>query len=101
MTAGSEQPVRSVPANCREFERRALPESLLGAAVHYPGGGAAALSECATERWSDHERRYGHRPVLTASTAHALLCEIDTAGLTGRGGGHFATAAKWRRVHEA
>ncbi len=43
-----------------------------------------------------HTGRFGDRPRATGAAAAALLGNIEEAGLTGNGGGHFPVARKWR-----
>jgi NADH:ubiquinone oxidoreductase subunit F (NADH-binding) len=92
------RPLRSAPA-APAGDRRGLP--LLGAAVHYPRGGTDPVSELEPEGLAAHERRHGPRPSCYGTGGHDLLTALDSAGLTGRGGGHFPAGTKWRRVRTA
>jgi NADH-quinone oxidoreductase subunit F len=39
--------------------------------------------------------------VLSSMTQEEVICEVETAGLRGRGGGGYPTARKWRSCREA
>lgn len=73
-------------------------QPMLGAAVHYLGGGSDAICELEPENLAAHLQRFGPRPSCTGDVGHVLLRRLGTAGLTGRGGAHLPVATKWRRV---
>lgn len=84
-------------------EPRSLPSTargvtLLGTPVHYVRAGTEALGELEPEHLAAHRRRLGSRPDLRGRPGAAFLDRLDDTSLTGRGGGHYPTAAKWRRV---
>ena len=71
-------------------------------------GGAAVVPRHGTEVLSGVERQdlEAHRLLLGprrsgAGPTERLLDALDQVHLTGRGGGHFPTAAKWRSVRDA
>ena len=74
---------------------------LLGGTVHFPTADAEPLTELAPDDRAAHLRRHGPRPDCTGERGRALLHALDAAALSGRGGGHFPVAAKWRRVQQA
>ena len=45
-----------------------------------------------------HVATYGRRQSAVGSAGEALIDQLGAVGLTGRGGGHFPAAAKWRSV---
>ena len=79
----------------------AAPQALLGGAVHYLRAGSDAISELEPESLTAHYHRFGPRPSCAGEGGHALLRRLDAAALTGRGGGHFPVAGKWRHVQAA
>lgn len=79
-------------------ETETSPARLLGAAVHYPRAGTAALTELEPDHLAAHQQRFGRRPTCTGVAGQDLLDSLARTALTGRGGGHFPVAAKWRRV---
>jgi NADH:ubiquinone oxidoreductase subunit F (NADH-binding) len=74
---------------------------LLGTAVHYLRSGSQAISELEPETLAAHHRTFGPRPSCAGEGGRVLFRRLDAAALTGRGGGHFPVAAKWRRVQSA
>jgi NADH:ubiquinone oxidoreductase subunit F (NADH-binding) len=77
------------------------PPELLGATVHYLPDDHDPLTELSADGLDAHEQRFGRRPDCRGGRGRALLESLAAAELTGRGGGHFRVAAKWRRVLEA
>jgi NADH:ubiquinone oxidoreductase subunit F (NADH-binding) len=51
-----------------------------------------------TQRLGAHLAAFGPRPIGIGS--QDLIGVIDAVGLTGRGGGHFPTARKWRAIRD-
>jgi NADH:ubiquinone oxidoreductase subunit F (NADH-binding) len=70
--------------------------ALLGDPVHYFGSAGAAVSELLPHSLATHRRCFGPRRLYTVTSATALLEQLSEPPLTGRGGAHFPTAAKWR-----
>lgn len=71
---------------------------LLGAAVHYLPGADEPLTELAPDTLHAHRLRFGARPNCAGANGRALVGLLDDVALTGRGGGHFPVARKWREV---
>ncbi|MDT4975591.1 MAG: hypothetical protein QOG98_1349 [Pseudonocardiales bacterium] len=76
-------------------------QPLFGAPVYYVGADSNAISELGVEDLFAHRRRFGHRPHLTGAAGAAFIDTLEDIGLTGRGGGHFPVARKWRTVRTA
>jgi NADH:ubiquinone oxidoreductase subunit F (NADH-binding) len=77
------------------------PPALLDAAVQYDANAPVRLSGPAPDDLDEHLLRYGPRPGSAGHAGDHLLHTLERIGLTGRGGGHFAAARKWRTVVEA
>jgi NADH:ubiquinone oxidoreductase subunit F (NADH-binding) len=75
--------------------------ALLGGSLHYLGNSADALTDLEFEGLGAHLRRFGPRPSTSYRDGVALIDVLDDIALTGRGGGHFPVAAKWRSVRAA
>jgi NADH:ubiquinone oxidoreductase subunit F (NADH-binding) len=71
---------------------------LLDAAAVLPRHGTESLSGVAHHDLDAHRAAFGVRRSYLGSAAEPLLAAIDEVHLTGRGGGHFPTAVKWRSV---
>ncbi|MEO8889321.1 MAG: NADH-ubiquinone oxidoreductase-F iron-sulfur binding region domain-containing protein, partial [Jatrophihabitantaceae bacterium] len=72
---------------------------LLPKAVRYLGDRGGALTELEPKTLRMHHRDLGTRPQFrSTASADALIDELERIGLTGRGGGHFPAATKWRAV---
>ncbi len=50
--------------------------------------------------FDEHLARYGPLPGAAGRPGDTLLATLDEIALTGRGGGHFPAATKWRTVRE-
>ena len=87
--------IRSLPVAVAENAE------LLGAGVHYLPGTAEPLTELAPDGLHAHRLRFGARANCSGANGRALLGIVDDVELTGRGGGHFPTARKWREVLKA
>ena len=74
---------------------------LLGADVHYLPGADEPLTELAPDGLHAHRLRFGRTARLHGRDGRALLGIMDDVELTGRGGGHFPVARKWREVLKA
>ena len=74
---------------------------LLGADVHYLPGGDEPLTELAPDGLHAHRLRFGSRTNCSGANGRALLGIVDDVELSGRGGGHFPVARKWREVLKA
>lgn len=72
--------------------------ALLDGPVRFLGPGTEAVTEVCADDLAGHSRRYGPLPALAPAT---VLEALEAAALTGRGGGHFPVAAKWRAVRAA
>lgn len=71
---------------------------LLGGALHYLGDVGEAVTDLEVEGLGEHLRHFGPRPRTSYRDALAVIDVLDDIALTGRGGGHFPVAAKWRSV---
>jgi NADH:ubiquinone oxidoreductase subunit F (NADH-binding) len=88
------------PVGLGEPDRSAHPAGLghgiLGARVEYDAHSPMRLSGPAPDSLAEHRRRFGPRPAAAGPDAHRLLDTLDGIRLSGRGGGHFPAAVKWR-----
>jgi NADH:ubiquinone oxidoreductase subunit F (NADH-binding) len=72
-------------------------------------GGSAVVSRSDSEQvtgvarmdLASHREAFGRRPSVRVRNASALIDELAEVALTGRGGGHFPAAVKWRSVAAA
>jgi NADH:ubiquinone oxidoreductase subunit F (NADH-binding) len=71
---------------------------LLGGALHYLDDVAEAVTDLEVEGLGEHLRHFGPRPRTSYRDGAVLIDVLDDIALTGRGGGHFPVAAKWRSV---
>jgi NADH:ubiquinone oxidoreductase subunit F (NADH-binding) len=71
---------------------------LLENAAVLPRHGTESLTGVARHDLPLHRRTYGPRISHLGSRGGELLAAMDAVHLTGRGGGHFPAAAKWRSV---
>ncbi len=71
---------------------------LLDGAAVLSRRGTESLSGVAPQDLDAHRAVFGVRRSAAGDAAEALLAAIDEVHLTGRGGGHFPTAVKWRSV---
>lgn len=76
-------------------------QPLLGGVVRFLGDCGEGVTELDLEGLVDHRRRFGHRPHTTGAAGEALIHDLEVIGLSGRGGGHFPVARKWRAVQAA
>lgn len=74
---------------------------LLGRAVLYIGDGAEAFTDVEVQDLVAHRRHFGPRPHATGTDGAALLDTLHAIAMSGRGGGHFPVARKWRAVRDA
>jgi len=74
---------------------------LLDGAVVVPRHGTESLTGVERHDLDAHRALVGVRRACVGAAAETLLAAIDEVHLTGRGGGHFPTAAKWRSVRTA
>lgn len=72
--------------------------ALLPHEVRYLGGHGGAFTDLEPDTLRAHLRRVGPRP---RPDAVDLIVELERIALTGRGGGHFPTARKWRAARDA
>jgi NADH:ubiquinone oxidoreductase subunit F (NADH-binding) len=72
--------------------------TLLDAAAVVPREGTEVLSGVDRHDLAAHQAAYGARRSCVGHAGEELLAAIDHVHLTGRGGGHFPTAAKWRSI---
>ncbi len=78
--------------------RRGTASMMVDTAALLPRSGTETLSGPDIHDLDAHRAAYGVRRSYLGSAGAALLDAIETITLTGRGGGHFPTAAKWRSV---
>jgi NADH:ubiquinone oxidoreductase subunit F (NADH-binding) len=71
---------------------------LLDGAAVLPRHGTESLTGVAPQDLAAHRAAFGIRRSCVGHAGEELLEAIDHVHLTGRGGGHFPTAAKWRSV---
>lgn len=90
--------LRLVPPDRADHRRPTASPRLLTDPVRFPayGVGEAARAQSLEE----HRAAYGPQRA-TVGSADELLALLDDVSLTGRGGGHFPAAAKWRAVRDA
>jgi len=81
-----------------EVEPVTVAAGLLDAAAVLPRHGTESLSGVAPHDLDAHRAAFGVRRSYLGDAAESLLTAIDEVHLTGRGGGHFPTAVKWRSV---
>lgn len=72
--------------------------SVLPTPAVLPRHGTESLTGVVAHDLDGHRAVYGVRRSHLGSAAASLLEAIEEVRLTGRGGGHFPTAAKWRSV---
>ncbi|HET9518568.1 MAG TPA: NADH-ubiquinone oxidoreductase-F iron-sulfur binding region domain-containing protein [Actinoplanes sp.] len=77
------------------------PGRLLDGAVRYRSQDRRLISGPQPDDLAAHLDRYGARQRRQALDPDALLEAFDAVALTGRGGGHYPVAAKWRTVLHA
>jgi NADH:ubiquinone oxidoreductase subunit F (NADH-binding) len=76
--------------------------ALLAHAVSYLGPGHSGLTELEPQSLRAHWQRYGARPERRPRPpGEDLIDALHKIALTGRGGGHFPTAAKWQAIRAA
>ncbi|HEV7206778.1 MAG TPA: NADH-ubiquinone oxidoreductase-F iron-sulfur binding region domain-containing protein [Jatrophihabitans sp.] len=71
---------------------------LLEHEVRYLGGHGGAFTDLEPDSLRTHLRRFGPRPQRDADD---LIADLERLALTGRGGGHFPAARKWRAAQGA
>ena len=71
---------------------------LLDGAAVVPRDGTESLTGVEPHDLAAHRAAFGVRRSCVGHVGEELLEAIDHVHLTGRGGGHFPTAAKWRSV---
>lgn len=71
---------------------------LLDTVAVVPTHGTESLTGVVRQDLADHRDEHGDRSRFTGAHGLALIEELAQVALTGRGGGHFPTAAKWRSV---
>ena len=80
------------------------PETLEGSArlldtvAVLPTHDTESLSGVRRQDLAEHRSEHGDRPRFAGAAGLALVEELAQISLTGRGGGHFPTAAKWRSI---
>ncbi len=75
--------------------------ALLGRQVRYALGDQQRLTGPEPDDLEMHVARFGRRPAATGARGDALVDVLHRIGLSGRGGGHFPVARKWRAVLDA
>jgi NADH:ubiquinone oxidoreductase subunit F (NADH-binding) len=81
-----------------EAPSMAMTTGLLDGAAVLPRHGTESLTGVAIQDLEKHRAAYGERRSCVGEAGEQLLDAIDQVHLTGRGGGHFPTAAKWRSI---
>ena len=71
--------------------------ALLGGTAVVPRQGTESLTGVTRHDLLAHQQAHGSRPSYLGRTAE-LVDALEQVRLTGRGGGHFPVAAKWRSV---
>ncbi len=71
---------------------------LIGEPVHYDLDRQHRLDGPELEDLPGHQQRWGVRPPACGAEGDRLVDTLHRIGLTGRGGGHFPSAIKWRAV---
>ncbi len=71
---------------------------LLDTVAVVPTHGTESLTGVLRQDLVVHRDEHGPRPFFSGADGLALIDELAQVELTGRGGGHFPTAAKWRSV---
>ncbi|CAB4954565.1 unannotated protein [freshwater metagenome] len=66
-----------------------------------PRHGTESLTGILRQDLLAHRQAYGPRPSCAGIGGERLLADLEAVALTGRGGGHFPTAAKWRSLMQA
>ena len=69
--------------------------------VCYIGEGTEAFTDLDVHDLVAHRRHFGARPHAVGAAGDALIDALDAMALSGRGGGHFPAARKWRAVRHA
>ena len=72
-----------------------------GATAVVPRGGTETLSGVSRMDLASHRAAFGRRTSSRGQAGAALIDELAAVALTGRGGGHFPAAVKWRSVANA
>lgn len=80
------------------LRRPAETSPLLPHEVRYLGGRGGAFTDVEPDSLRSHQRRFGPRPRRDADD---LIAELERIALTGRGGGHFPAARKWRAARDS
>ena len=76
--------------------------ALLGSAVALlPRSDTEQLSGISRMDLASHRAVFGNRPRTTGAQGLGLIEQLAAVALTGRGGGHFPAAVKWRSVAQA
>jgi len=94
-------PVTSMPAPVGAPVVPGVGARLLDGAAVVPRSGTESLTGVTPQDLAAHRVAYGPRPVRLGAAADALVDDLERVSLTGRGGGHFPTAAKWRSILRA
>ena len=74
------------------------PSAILSGPAVLPRRGTESLTGVTPHDLAAHRAELGERGSFLGSAAEILFTAIEEVRLTGRGGGHFPTAAKWRSV---
>ena len=80
---------------------RSVVPALFPTPVSYPAAGSARLFGPDAHDLDRHLARFGPRPTAVGPAGDQLLEVLDAIALSGRGGGHFPAATKWRTVRAA
>ncbi|MFN8168601.1 MAG: NADH-ubiquinone oxidoreductase-F iron-sulfur binding region domain-containing protein [Candidatus Nanopelagicales bacterium] len=86
--------IHDLPASGRAARSSA---SLLSGNAVVPRHGTESLTGVTPHDLRAHRSAHGDRPSY-AGRGDVLVADLETVRLTGRGGGHFPVAAKWRSV---
>jgi NADH:ubiquinone oxidoreductase subunit F (NADH-binding) len=71
---------------------------LLDGAAVLPSHGTESCVGVAAHDLATHRATFGDRPSFLGERGAELIGDLGVVELTGRGGGHFPTAAKWRSI---
>lgn len=83
-------------ATADQSSARTTSHALLGGIVRFTRAAGDPETALVRDDFAAHAARFGPRPVATGRGAQNLIARFEQSDLTGRGGGHYAVASKWR-----